>query len=193
MNVQLLGSLAYLVALTGADLFLLFGPPAAGMEGAGYGAAAAQWAGAIVVCLLLNRKQVWEDERAMVVPLQGRPCRVAWCPPGARPFVQTAPFLRWLQIFDPRDMATLPTLIDALPYTRMSGSLAVNNLSALLPTLVATTAATSLGVEVLGAHTILRQLMGFWLQVGRLLKPWALSFHSERPMDMCCLLVCSSR
>ena len=42
---------------------------------------------------------------------------------------------------------------------------ATYNLSALLPTLVATSMATGLGVQHLGAHTILRQLMGFWLQV----------------------------
>lgn len=70
------------------------------------------------------------------------------------------------QIFDWRDMAALPAPLDARPYVRMTGNLAVNNLSALLPTLVATSVATGLGVSHLGAHTILRQLMGFWLQVG---------------------------
>jgi Na+-driven multidrug efflux pump len=108
-----------------ADALLLFGPPALGMEGAGLGAAAAQWAGAITVCALLHRKQ----------------------------------------IFNLRDMAALPGPADVRPYARMTGSLVLNNLSALLPTLVATSAATGLGVQHLGAHTILRQLMGFWLQV----------------------------
>ncbi|KAL4450047.1 hypothetical protein ABPG77_010716 [Micractinium sp. CCAP 211/92] len=125
MNVQLLGSLAYLAALVLADSFLLFGPPAMGIEGAGFGASIAQWVGAVTVCGLLARKQ----------------------------------------IFDWRDMATLPSPSDARPYARMTGNLAVNNLSALLPTLVATSVATGLGVSHLGAHTILRQLMGFWLQL----------------------------
>ncbi|KAL4452363.1 hypothetical protein ABPG75_008025 [Micractinium tetrahymenae] len=125
MNVQLLGSLAYLVALVAADSFLLFGPPAMGIEGAGYGASFAQWAGAATVCWLLARKQ----------------------------------------IFDWRDMVALPAPSDARPYAAMTGNLAVNNLSALLPTLVATSVATGLGVSHLGAHTILRQLMGFWLQL----------------------------
>lgn len=58
MNVQLLGSLAYLVALVLVDWFLLFGPPAMGIEGAGYGASLAQWVGAATVCWLLARKQV---------------------------------------------------------------------------------------------------------------------------------------
>lgn len=125
MNVQLLGSLAYLAALLLADSFLLFGPPALGIEGAGLGASIAQWVGAATVCGLLARKQ----------------------------------------IFDWRDMAALPAPLDARPYVRMTGNLAVNNLSALLPTLVATSVATGLGVSHLGAHTILRQLMGFWLQL----------------------------
>ena len=69
------------------------------------------------------------------------------------------------QIFHVRDMACLPGPADVRPYARMTAPLAVNNLSALLPTLVATSAATALGVQHLGAHTILRQVMGFWLQV----------------------------
>jgi hypothetical protein len=74
-------------------------------------------------------------------------------------------------MFDIHDMASLPSAADVQPYASMAGSLAVNNLSALLPTLVATTLATGLGAQHLGAHTILRQLMGFWLQA-RLLLGW---------------------
>ncbi|PSC72302.1 MATE family efflux transporter [Micractinium conductrix] len=125
MRIPLLGSLSYLVALVAADSFLLYGPPALGIEGAGLGASIAQWVGAATVCGLLARKQV----------------------------------------FDLRDMAALPSAADVRPYAAMTGSLAVNNLSALLPTLVATSVATGLGVTHLGAHTILRQLMGFWLQL----------------------------
>ena len=57
MNVQLMGSLAYLAALVAGDLFFLFGPPAMGIEGAGYAASLAQWAGAATVCALLYQKQ----------------------------------------------------------------------------------------------------------------------------------------
>ncbi|PRW57123.1 MATE family efflux transporter [Chlorella sorokiniana] len=125
LNIPLLGSLAYLIGLVAFDVLLLFGPPAMGMEGAGYAASAAQWVGAATVVALLARKQ----------------------------------------IFDVRDMASLPGPADVSPYARMTAPLAVNNLSALLPTLVATSLATGLGVTHLGAHTILRQLMGFWLQL----------------------------
>ena len=42
------------------------------------------------------------------------------------------------QIFDVRDMGALPGAADVAPYARMTAPLAVNNLSALLPTLGAT-------------------------------------------------------
>ena len=42
MNIPLLGSLAYLIALVAADALLLFGPPGLGIEGAGLGASIAQ-------------------------------------------------------------------------------------------------------------------------------------------------------
>lgn len=58
LNIPLLGSLAYLVGLVAFDLLLLFGPPAMGMEGAGYAASAAQWVGAATVVALLAQKQV---------------------------------------------------------------------------------------------------------------------------------------
>lgn len=57
MNIPLLGSLAYLVALVGADVLLLFGLHG-GMAGAGYGASLAQWAGAATQLVLLHRKGV---------------------------------------------------------------------------------------------------------------------------------------
>ena len=70
------------------------------------------------------------------------------------------------RVFRLRDMAVLPGAADVAPYVAATGGLALNNLSALAPTLVATTLATSLGGQHLGAHTVLRTLMGFWLQVG---------------------------
>ncbi len=174
MNVQLLGSLAYLAALVLADSFLLFGPPAMGIEGAGFGASIAQWVGAATVCGLLSRKQVRSAPLAVAYHgwLDGWPrSRYASAHQAClrrRCLVRTARGSppACVQIFDWRDMATLPSPSDARPYARMTGNLAVNNLSALLPTLVATSVATGLGVSHLGAHTILRQLMGFWLQVG---------------------------
>lgn len=68
------------------------------------------------------------------------------------------------QGFKLRDLLRLPRPSDLRPYLQMTFSLSVNNLSALAPTLVATSLATSLGPSHLAAHTILRQLMGFWMQ-----------------------------
>ena len=68
MNIPLLGSLAYLGALVGTDLLLLWGSPAMGIEGAGYAAAVAQWVGAATVCALLARKQVRGWRAQTLVP-----------------------------------------------------------------------------------------------------------------------------
>ena len=62
---------------------------------------------------------------------------------------------------------SLPTRTEVLPYLTMAVSLSVNNLSALAPTLMATTLATALGPSQLAAHTVLRQVMGFWVQASR--------------------------
>lgn len=59
-------------------------------------------------------------------------------PPTLRPPPAPHPTSSTNQIFDPRDMAALPGTADVAPYAGMMGGLAMNNLSALLPTLVAT-------------------------------------------------------
>lgn len=223
LNIPLLGSLAYLIGLVAFDVLLLFGPPAMGMEGAGYAASAAQWVGAATVVALLARKQVRGGWCGTVGWTSCRPTPAVLTPVHQPAWLRLQP-TSWLapscapanaQIFDPRDMGSLPGAADVAPYARMTAPLAVNNLSALLPTLVATrcgpcatlvsvgrssmrasfmawlavcaaallpimkcpvfcaphsippcSLATGLGVQHLGAHTILRQLMGFWLQVG---------------------------
>lgn len=57
MHTPLMGSLAYLVALVGFDLFLIFGR-GMGMAGAGYAAAISQWLAAAVMLGLMVRHQV---------------------------------------------------------------------------------------------------------------------------------------
>jgi putative MATE family efflux protein len=66
--------------------------------------------------------------------------------------------------FNLNDLRNLPSADAARPYFHMGPSLAVNSIAALAPMLAATSLATSLGPDVLAAHTVLRQLSGFWLQ-----------------------------
>jgi putative MATE family efflux protein len=66
--------------------------------------------------------------------------------------------------FDVKDMLNPPRLGGALPYFRMTPSLALNSVAALAPGLLATSLATTLGPQHLAAHTVLRQLTGFYLQ-----------------------------
>jgi putative MATE family efflux protein len=66
--------------------------------------------------------------------------------------------------FNLDDLKTLPNIDAAQPYLHMGPSLAVNSIAALAPMLAATSLATSLGPNALAAHTVLRQLSGFWLQ-----------------------------
>lgn len=66
--------------------------------------------------------------------------------------------------FNLNDLRTLPSIDAAKPYLQMGPSLAVNSIAALAPMLAATSLATSLGPNALAAHTVLRQLSGFWLQ-----------------------------
>lgn len=68
-------------------------------------------------------------------------------------------------VFDPRDLGILPKANAAVPYIQMAPSLFINNLAAMLPMLVATSLATGLGPSHLAAHTVLRQLLGFWWMV----------------------------
>lgn len=78
MNIPLLGSLAYLLALVGADALLLFGPASLGggmgIAGAGLGASIAQWVGAATVCGLLARRGILDARDLLLLP---RPADVA--------------------------------------------------------------------------------------------------------------------
>lgn len=67
MNIPLLGSLAYLLALVAADVALLFGAHA-GMAGAGHGASLAQWAGAATQLVLLHRKGIFDPRDMAALP-----------------------------------------------------------------------------------------------------------------------------
>ena len=140
----MLGSLAYLIGLVAFDVLLLFGPPAMGMEGAGYAASAAQWVGAATVVALLARKQVRGGWCGTVGWASCRPTPAVLTPVHQPAWLQPTPWLAPCctpanaQIFDVRDMGSLPGAADVAPYARMTAPLAVNNLSALLPTLVAT-------------------------------------------------------
>lgn len=66
-----------------------------------------------------------------------------------------------------RDLLQSPTDVvrAAVPYVRMAPNLALNSLAALAPILVSTSLATGLGADGLAAHTVIRQLSAFWLQV----------------------------
>lgn len=66
--------------------------------------------------------------------------------------------------FDFKDLKDIPAPSAALPYIKMAPSLAVNNVAALGPILAATSVVTGLGPDILAAHTLLRQISGFWLQ-----------------------------
>jgi putative MATE family efflux protein len=66
--------------------------------------------------------------------------------------------------FDFNDLKNVPAPSSALPYIKMAPSLAVNNVAALGPILAATSVVTGLGPDILAAHTLLRQISGFWLQ-----------------------------
>jgi len=171
MKVPLLGSAAYLGALALLDLVLVSWI-GWGMEGAGYAAAAAQWTGAAVVVYLLSEKGAfdikdmllfngdsdsdnnnnsngdekgsWKEAVAVAVAQQDETSSSS-C------FSSVSSFSS--------------SLGEAIaPYAKMTLSLSVNNISALAPVLVATSIATGLGASQLAAHTILRQLTGFWLQ-----------------------------
>lgn len=78
-----------------------------------------------------------------------------------------AAIIFWLirrEEFDVRDLVNIPGVSAAVPYLSMAPSLAVNSMAALAPMLCVTSLATSIGPDALAAHTVLRQLSGFWLQ-----------------------------
>lgn len=82
-------------------------------------------------------------------------------------WIGAAALIGWLvrrQEFNLEDLRKLPDINAVKPYLQMGPSLAVNNVAALAPMLAATSLATSLGPDSLAAHTVLRQLSGFWLQ-----------------------------
>ncbi|KAL4538840.1 hypothetical protein Ndes2437B_g01824 [Nannochloris sp. 'desiccata'] len=82
-------------------------------------------------------------------------------------FFGAAAIIGWLVRrgeFNLNDLRKLPNIDAARPYFNMGPSLAVNSIAALAPMLAATSIATSLGPDVLAAHTVLRQLSAFWLQ-----------------------------
>lgn len=64
-----------------------------------------------------------------------------------------------------RDLLKLPSLEDAMPYLKMAPSLALSSVAALAPMLASSSLATNLGPDDLAAHTVLRQLSSFWLQI----------------------------
>ena len=85
-------------------------------------------------------------------------------------WVGAAAIIWWLTRrgeFDVRDLfhsSRTDIVAAAKPYVEMAPNLAVNSVAALAPMLVSTSLATSLGPDALAAHTVLRQLSGFWLQ-----------------------------
>ena len=64
-----------------------------------------------------------------------------------------------------RDLLQFPSISDALPYIKMTPSVALSSVAALAPMLASSSIATNLGADQLAAHTVLRQLSSFWLQV----------------------------
>lgn len=65
---------------------------------------------------------------------------------------------------DPRHLLAAPSVTATLRYARMAPSMALNSVAALAPMLLATSIATGMGPEQLAAHTVLRQLTGYWQQ-----------------------------
>jgi putative MATE family efflux protein len=63
------------------------------------------------------------------------------------------------------DLFSAPKLSDAKPYIAMAPSLALGNAAALAPVLASSSIATTLGPDQLAAHTILRQISTFWIQL----------------------------
>ena len=83
-------------------------------------------------------------------------------------WIGAAAIVGWLirnDQFDAKDLLSgFPGVNAVVPYMSMAPSLAVNSMAALAPMLLSTSLATSLGPDALAAHTVLRQLSGFWLQ-----------------------------
>lgn len=73
--------------------------------------------------------------------------------------------LVWRAEFDVKDLGQFPSKDTIVPYLRMAPHLAVNNIAALTPMLVASSLITGLGPDALAAHTVLRQISTFWVQL----------------------------
>lgn len=160
MKIPLLGSAAYLGALALLDLVLVSWI-GWGMEGAGYAAAAAQWTGAAVVVYLLSEKGAFDVKDMLLFNGDNNSNGDE---NGSR-----KEGLLTVTVEQPDKTSSSSFFSSSLgeaiaPYAKMTLSLSVNNISALAPVLVATSIATGLGASQLAAHTILRQLTGFWLQ-----------------------------
>lgn len=63
------------------------------------------------------------------------------------------------------DLVDVPTVSDAMPYVKMAPSLALGQAAVFMPMLASSSIATSLGPNNLAAHTVLRQISSFWLQL----------------------------
>ena len=135
MAAPLFGSAAYGISLAFFDLFLIFGM-GAGVEGAGTAAAISQWIGCVAIIAWLVKRQEFDAHDLLLFSSSSSP---------------SSSFLTTMTAA-------------AKPYAEMFPSLALNNVAALLPMLVATSLATSLGPDALAAHSVLRQLCFFWLQ-----------------------------
>ncbi|MEO2191847.1 MAG: MATE family efflux transporter, partial [bacterium] len=60
---------------------------------------------------------------------------------------------------------SIPTASFVAPYLRMAGPLALSSSAALAPVLLSSSMATGLGPDQLAAHTVLRQISTFWIQL----------------------------
>lgn len=59
----------------------------------------------------------------------------------------------------------IPTASSTALYLRMAGPLALSSTAALAPVLLSSSIATNLGPDQLAAHTVLRQISTFWIQL----------------------------
>lgn len=153
MTAQLIGSASYGLALSIFDIVLVFAADS-GIRGAGIAASLSQWTGAVAITWLLvhrghlNTGDIWSAVTDFLasshVKRQPRTTTTATAAAANQSIAQQAQSLT--------------------PYITMAPSLALNSVAALAPMLVSSSLATGLGADQLAAHTVLRQLSGFWLQ-----------------------------
>ena len=70
-----------------------------------------------------------------------------------------------LRLEDFLSAKAMPTASFVAPYLRMAGPLALSSTAALAPVLLSSSMATRLGPDQLAAHTVLRQISTFWIQL----------------------------